>query len=460
MIEKRKNPNTKKENEKIIIVGAGLCGTLLAIRLAQRGFKIAVYEKRSDLRKAESNAGRSINLALSARGIMALGIAGLQDEILKHTIPMRGRMIHPLGGDSFLSPYSSRPTDYINSVSRSGLNGLLLDHLEGYDNVDIYFEAAVSSVDIKQATIVFSKHGELKEDRGTVVIGTDGAGSVVRRSMMPHTGELLFNYSQDFLRHGYKELSIHPGDGGTWQIEMEALHIWPRGEFMIIALPNLDGSFTLTMFHPYGTAIGFNALDSKTKLEAFFNKYYPSLLPHIPHYQEEFFTNPVGNLGTIKCYPWQAFGKTLIMGDASHSIVPFYGQGMNASLEDVRIFDELLDVHGDDWTSLFEAFQDDRKENTDAIADLAIDNFYEMRDHVDDIAFMRKRKIEMQLEQEYQDYHSKYSLVTFQPELSYHDAMSKGRKQDKILLEMCTTDNFDAIPLKEFYQKTKSISLT
>jgi len=229
---------------------------------------------------------------------------------------------------------------------------------------------------------------------------------------------------------------------------------------MIIALPNLDGSFTLTMFHPYGTAIGFNALDSKSKLEAFFNKYYPSLLPHIPHYQEEFFTNPVGNLGTIKCYPWQAFGKTLIMGDASHSIVPFYGQGMNASLEDVRIFDELLDVHGDDWTSLFEAFQDDRKENTDAIADLAIDNFYEMRDHVDDIAFMRKRKIEMQLEQEYQDYHSKYSLVTFQPELSYHDAMSKGRKQDKILLEMCTTDNFDAIPLKEFYQKTKSISLT
>ncbi len=460
MTEEKDYSNTvKNDSSKIIIVGAGLCGSLLAIRLAQHGFRIAVYEKRPDMRTMDVDAGRSINLALSARGLKALHMAGLQQKVIDHTIPMKGRMIHPLGAEAFLSPYSSRPTDYINSVSRPGLNQLLLDEMEGYDDIDIHFEARVEKVDLKQATILYSKQGDQREDSGAVVIGTDGAGSIVRRSMMPHTGELLFNYSQDFLRHGYKELSIHAGPDASWQIEKEALHIWPRGEFMIIALPNLDGSFTLTMFHPYGSDIGFHALNTQAKVESFFNEYYPSLLPYIPHYQAEFFENPLGNLGTIKCYPWQAFGKSLIMGDASHSIVPFYGQGMNASLEDVRIFDELLEVHGDDWTSLFTAFQDHRKENTDAIADLAIDNFYEMRDHVDDVAFIRKRKIEMQLEQNFGDYHSKYSMVTFQPELSYRDAMLKGRRQDQLLLEMCAKPDFDQIPLETFYKRAKAISV-
>lgn len=446
-----------KKDNKIIIIGAGLCGSLLAVRLAQRGFNIALYEKRSDMRVEELDAGRSINLALSARGLMALEIAGLKEKVKENTIPMKGRMIHPLGGDAFLSPYSGRPSDYINSVSRPGLNILLLNEIEGMDNIELHFDTRVTKVDIKNASIEYQENGEHKTDQGSVVIGTDGAGSVVRRSMMGHTGELLFNYSQDFLRHGYKELSIHPGENGSWKIEKEALHIWPRGEFMIIALPNLDGSFTLTMFHPFGSEIGFNNLDTKEKVASFFEEYYPTLLPYVPHYQQEYFENPVGNLGTIKCYPWQAFGKTLIMGDASHAIVPFYGQGMNSSLEDVRIFDELLDQHGDDWGQLFEAFQDQRKENTDAISDLAIDNFYEMRDHVDDLAFMRKRKIEMQLEQDFTDYYSKYSLVTFKPELSYHEAMVRGRKQDELLLNMCKHDNFEDIPLKEFYRRLKAI---
>ena len=445
------------KQDKIIIVGAGLCGSLLAIRLAQRGYNISLYERRPDMRKSDTEAGRSINLALSARGLKALNIAGLQEKVLDNTIPMKGRMIHPLGGKSFISPYSGRPTDYINSVSRPGLNILLLNEIEKYDNIDLLFDAPVHHVNIKNAQIEYLYKKEKKRDQGTIVIGTDGAGSIVRRSMMPHTGELLFNYSQDFLRHGYKELSIHPGANNSWKIEKEALHIWPRGEFMIIALPNLDGSFTLTMFHPFGTEIGFHGLDSKEKVKTFFEDHYPPLLPFIPHYLEEYFANPVGNLGTIKCYPWQAFGKSLIMGDASHSMVPFYGQGMNASLEDVRIFDELLDQYEENWTALFEAFQDKRKENTDAIADLAIDNFYEMRDHVDDIAFMRKRKIEMHLEQQFEDYHSKYSLVTFQPELSYKEAMLRGRKQDKLLLDMCDDVNFENIPLIDFYHKTKSI---
>lgn len=444
---------------KVIIVGAGLCGTLLAVRLAQRGFEVVVYERRPDMRAGVEDAGRSINLALSARGLMALEMAGIKEAILKECIPMRGRMIHPLGGESFLSKYSGRAEDYINSVSRPGLNLALIKEADQYDNVELKFDCKVTHVDLENARITYQRNGKIQEDQGVVVIGTDGAGSVVRRSMMSQTTKLLFNYSQDFLRHGYKELSIPPTKDGSWRIAKEALHIWPNGSFMIIALPNLDGSFTLTMFHPYEGEAGFNTLNTKEKLKTFFEKYYPSLLPHIPHVYEEYFENPVGTLGTIKCYPWQAYGKALIMGDASHAIVPFYGQGMNSSLEDVRIFDELLDNFGDDWESLFKVFEEERVHNANAIADLAIDNFYEMRDYVDDVAFMRKRKIEMQLEQHFTDYYSKYSLVTFRPELPYREAMLRGRKQDELLIELCKNDNFENMPLEEFYKKTKAIEI-
>ncbi len=455
------------KKEKIIIVGAGLCGSLLAIRLAQRGYDIVMYERRADMRKVDTDAGRSINLALSARGLEALEIAGLKEKVLLNTIPMKGRMIHPVKGAPFLSPYSGRSTDFINSVSRSGLNILLLDEIDKYESIDLKFGINVTKVSIKRAEVEYLLNENKKTDRGSIVIGTDGAGSVVRRSMMPHTSELLFNYSQDFLRHGYKELSIHADENNNWKIEKEALHIWPRGDFMIIALPNLDGSFTLTMFHPFGGNIGFRALNNENKVQTFFKEYFPTLLPYVPHYKEEYFSNPVGNLGTIKCYPWQAFGKTLVMGDASHAIVPFYGQGMNASLEDVRIFDELIDEYEEvpsndsqNWEPIFEAFQEKRKENTDAIADLAIDNFYEMRDHVDDVAFIRKRKIEMQLEEQFDDYASKYSMVTFQPELTYREAMIRGRKQDLLLLKMCENQDYDQIPLEQYYQKLKEIQVS
>ena len=445
--------------DKIIIVGAGLCGTLLAIRMAQKGFQVVVYERRSDMRKGVEDAGRSINLALSVRGLMALETAGIKDTILKECIPMRGRMIHPRGGKSFLSNYSGRTADYINSVSRPGLNLTLIKEADKFENVTLKFDSKVTAIDLENAKITYQFNGESHEDSGSVVIGTDGAGSVVRRAMMGQTTKLLFNYSQDFLRHGYKELSILPTETAGWKIEKEALHIWPNGSFMIIALPNLDGSFTLTMFHPYEGEAGFNTLNTPKKLKTFFEQYYPSLLPHIPHLYEEYFENPVGTLGTIKCYPWQANGKVLIMGDAAHAIVPFYGQGMNASLEDVRIFDELMNDFGDDWEAIFKVFEEIRYKNTNAIADLAIDNFHEMRDHVDDIAFQRKRKIEMQLEQQFTDYYSKYSLVTFQPELPYEKAMIKGRKQDQLLLDMCKNDDFEQIPLEHFYQKTKELKI-
>ena len=447
------------KKNKIIIVGAGLCGTLSAIRLAQRGFQVVVYERRPDMRKGVEDAGRSINLALSARGLLALEMAGIKAAILDECIPMRGRMIHPLEGNPFLSNYSGRAGDYINSVSRPGLNLALIEEADKFDNVEIRFECKVTDVNLEQASISYKTNDQIHNDEGAIVIGTDGAGSVVRRSMMGQTTKLLFNYSQDFLRHGYKELSILPAEGGQWKIEKEALHIWPNGNFMVIALPNLDGSFTLTMFHPYEGEAGFNTLNSKEKLKTFFEKYYPSLLPYIPHLYEEYFENPVGTLGTIKCYPWQAYGKTLIMGDASHAIVPFYGQGMNSSLEDVRIFDEVIEEYGTDWSKVFSTFQDKRKTNADAIADLAIDNFSEMRDHVDDVAFMRKRKIEMQLEQAFPDYYSKYSLVTFQPKLSYEQAMKQGRKQDQLLLQMCADDNFDKTPLSVYHEKLSQLSI-
>ncbi|MDF1695836.1 MAG: NAD(P)/FAD-dependent oxidoreductase [Saprospiraceae bacterium] len=427
-------------NQKITIIGAGLCGTLLAIRLGQRGYQVELHEKRMDMRKESMSAGRSINLALSARGLMALDRVGLKEEVQKYCIPMHGRMIHPIEGAPYLSPYSGRDGDYINSVPRGGLNCILLDQTEQYENINVHFNSSCTKVDLDTAKATFKdgSTGEEIEVVSDIIIGTDGAGSVVRKSMMGQTTRLLFNYSQNFLRSGYKELSIHPSKGGGWKIEKNALHIWPRGKYMIIALPNMDGSFTLTMFHPFEGKSGFNTLNDEQLLTDFFKENYPDLLPFIPHYKEEYTANAVGTLGTIKCYPWQAYGKCLIMGDAAHAVVPFYGQGMNASFEDVRVFDDVLNEIGDgDWSKVFEKFQDLRVNNANAIADLAIDNFTEMQDKVNDPAFIKKRKLEMKLEQNYPEYYSKYSLVTFKPNMPYENAMNLGRKQDQFLVDKC-----------------------
>jgi kynurenine 3-monooxygenase len=443
------------KKDKIIIVGAGLCGTLLAVRLAQRGYKVSLHELRGDMRLEHVDAGRSINLALSARGLKALEKVGIKEQILKECIPMKGRMVHPVEGDSFFSPYSGRSGDYINSVSRGGLNMALLDTADAFDDVTVHFNRRCLSIDLENAKATFKnlETGEVYEEEGAIVIGTDGAGSAVRRSIMERSPQLLFNFSQNFLRHGYKELSILPAEDGGWRIEKNALHIWPRGSFMIIALPNLDGSFTVTMFHPFEGENGFNNLNTKEKVKAFFEKEFPTLIPYMPHYVEEYFENPVGTLGTIKCYPWQAYGKALIMGDASHAIVPFYGQGMNAAFEDVSVFDEILDQHEGDWLKVFKTFQDVRVDNSNAIADLAIDNFTEMQDKVDDQDFIRKRKLEMQLEQKYENYYSKYSLVTFRPDLPYSTAMHLGRKQDELLLKICADHDPSALNLDEVMQQ-------
>lgn len=446
--------------EKILIVGAGLCGSLLAIRMAQKGYQVELRESRWDLRDQALEGGRSINLALSDRGLMALASVGIGDSIKKECIPMLGRMIHSVEGDLRFSKYSGREGEQINSISRTGLNVALLEKADSHDNLHITFDSKCTHVDLKKGEAKFSnKDGSEEIVTADVILGTDGAGSIVRRSMMAKTTSLLFNYSQEFLRSGYKELHIPPTETGGWRIEKNALHIWPRGKFMMIALPNLDGSFTVTMFHPYEGHAGFNTLNSPAKVRSFFEQYYPDSMTHMPDLEEDYFDNPVGVLGTNKCYPWQAYGKVCIMGDAAHAIVPFYGQGMNASFEDVRIFDEIHTQHKGDWTKIFTSFQDARAVNTNAIADLAIDNFYEMQDKVDDIPFIKKRTLEMQLEQNYKDYYSKYSLVTFQPNLPYQDAMLRGRAQDKMLLDIVTKNDPKDLDLDEVYHKLKSISI-
>ncbi len=438
---------------KITIIGAGLCGTLLALRMAQRGHTVDLFEKRDDLRKEKDAAGRSINLALSSRGLKALALVGIKDDILDHCIPMYGRQIHFLNGDERFSKYSARDNEYINSVSRSGLNGLLLNKAENHENIKIHFQHQCVFVDIDQAIAKFKTNdGAVHTITSDVLIGTDGAGSVVRKSLMKSTTRLLFNYSQHFLRHGYKELSIRPGKNGECLIKKNALHIWPRGKFMIIALPNLDGSFTVTMFHPFGGEFGFEALNSKEKVLTFFKKEFPDLVTLIPHLTEEYFENPTGTLGTIKCYPWQVYGKTLIMGDASHAIVPFYGQGMNASFEDVVVFDKSLDKFGNNWEKVFYDFQENRVKDANAIADLALDNFIEMQDHVADPNFIKKRNLEMKLETTFPEYRSKYSHVTFNPEMPYHKAKALGRKQDELLLDYCKQGLDETLDLKEIFK--------
>jgi len=453
----------KKEN--ILIIGAGLCGSLLALRLGQRGYNVNVYEMRPDLRKVEISAGRSINLAFSDRGIKAMRMVGVQDKVEPLCIPMNGRMIHDKEGHSFLSNYSGRSHEYINSISRGELTALLMTEAEKLENVAIHFDRICKNVDFEKTTATFV-HQDTKEkfiEDADVIIGTDGAGSALRKSYYLER-KFLFSFSQNFLTHGYKELSILPTKDGEFKTYKNALHIWPRGDFMLIALPNLDGSFTVTLFLSFDEGeYNFNNLNSAERVTEFFKKEFPDALDLMPNLIEDFFVNPTSALGTVKCSPWHYKGNTLLMGDAAHAIVPFYGQGMNASFEDVVEFDKFLDKHQGDWEATFKAFEKSRKPDTDAIADLAIDNFHEMKAHVANPMFQKKRKLEMALEQNYpEDYSSKYSLVTFNEDIGYRRAMLIGRAQDKAILNMIADDDIDLngdlkIILEKIKAETKEV---
>ena len=428
----------------VIILGAGLCGSLLALRLAQKGLQVEVYEKRSDLRKVHSEGGRSINLAFSDRGNKGMKLVGLEKKVQSICIPMKGRMLHQKNGAKQLAPYSGRPHEYINSISREGLTALILDEAEAMPNVTLHFNHSCTSVDIDHKVAHFFNEIEHKsiEVEGEVIFGTDGAGSSLRKSYESHP---LFNIhvSQEFLSHGYKELEIPPAANGGFRTENNALHIWPRGEYMCIALPNLDGSFTVTLFLNNTEGVfNFSNLKDANAVSHFFKSEFKDLFDLMPDLIEDFFRNPTSNLGTIKCDQWHYKGHTLLMGDAAHAIVPFYGQGMNASFEDVVVLDEAIEVYGNDWQKVFETYQANRKKDTDAIADLAIDNFHEMKDHVANPVFREKRRIEILLEQQFPDsYFSKYALVTFNGHIGYREAMLRGRAQDQFLLDQIKENN-------------------
>ncbi|GAA4812513.1 NAD(P)/FAD-dependent oxidoreductase [Litoribaculum gwangyangense] len=434
------------KQQNILIIGAGLCGSLLALRLGQLGYRVSVYEMRPDLRKVDISAGRSINLAFSDRGNKAMKLVGLEEKVKSLCIPMYGRMIHDEHGNTFQSNYSGREHEYINSISRGGLNALLLDEAEKHENVHIYFNRKCKSVDFEKTTALFEDNetkSQFIED-ADVIIATDGAGSAMRKSY--YLGKkFLFSFSQEYLTHGYKELTILPKENGDYKAFKNALHIWPRGSFMLIALPNLDGSFTVTLFLSYNEGeFNFNNLNTEEKVLEFFQKEFPDALAIMPNLIEDFFENPTAPLGTVKCSPWHYKGNTLLMGDAAHAIVPFYGQGMNASFEDVVVFDTILEKHKGDWETIFKEYEKTRKKDTDAIADLAIDNFHEMKDHVAHPIFQEKRKLEMALEKTFpNEYSSKYSLVTFNEDIGYREAMLRGRAQDKAILNLLNDKKID-----------------
>jgi kynurenine 3-monooxygenase len=427
------------KSDNILIIGAGLCGTLLALRMAQRGYKVRLVEKRPDLRAVTQDAGRSINLALSDRGLRGLRLAGVEEAAKELCIPMYGRMLHDKNGSTFLSKYSGRENEYINSISRPGLNMLLLDAAEKMPNVELVFDKGCTGVDLENGIASFEDMitGETITYGNAILFGTDGAGSMVRRSMFIHR-KFLFSFSQDWLTHGYKEITIPAAEEGGYRTHKEALHIWPRGKDMLIALPNLDGSFTVTLFLPYSNSdYCFDNLTTPEMVTKYFTEEFPDAVELMPNLVEEYFENPTGPLGTIKCSPWSCYGKVLLMGDAAHAIVPFYGQGMNASFEDVVVFDELLENHMGDWQSLFSKYEEARKKDTDAIATLAVDNFHEMKEHTANALFLQKRKLETAFEAEFpNDYYSKYSLVTFNENIPYSEALRVGRAQDKAILNL------------------------
>lgn len=435
----------------IILVGGGLAGSLLSIYLARRGFKVDLYERRSDMRKAGSAGGRSINLALSTRGLHALKDVGLYDDIMKIAIPMKGRMIHSVTGQLIFQRYGKDDTEVIYATSRAQLNMALMDAAERFPDVTINFDQRCIGMNLETGDVSLKNEvtGAVKAVRGSPVIGTDGSASALRMELQK-LGH--FGISQSHLDYGYKELVIPPGRDGAFLLEKNALHIWPRTTYMLIALPNLDGSFTCTFFFPFHGDPSFETLDAPEKVQKFFELQFPDAIPLMPSLADDFFGNPTGSMVTVKCNPWFFEDKLVLLGDAAHAIVPFFGQGMNCAFEDCTILDEIVGkkilpppVTGlrspgprfADWEGIFQEYEQARKTNTDAIADLAVENFVEMRDLVAQPKFQLKKKIEQALHARWPDqFIPKYSMVTFH-RIPYSIALQKGIIQDRILNDLC-----------------------
>ncbi len=426
-----------EKKEAITINGAGLVGSLLSVLLARRGFDVEVYDMRPDPTENQVWGGRSINLALSNRGWQALKKASVTEEVEKTAIPMKGRMMHSTSGELTFQPYG-KSGQAIYSVSREGLNRLLVGKAKTMKNTHFYFSHKCSRVELDKQRLTFKDllTEEKKKVHYDYLIGTDGAYSKVRLAMQRKN---RFNYSQQFLEHGYKELRIPPNANGDFAMEPHALHIWPRKQFMLIALPNPDKSFTATLFLAYEGAQSFKKLQTDEQVSTFFKEEFPDTLELIPDLLEQFHRNPTPSLVTIRCSPWN-YENALLMGDSSHAIVPFYGQGMNAGFEDCFLFDQLLEQSDIPLCELFDAFQANRKKDADAIADLALQNFIEMRDLVADPEFLLRKKIEARLNQLFPEkWLPLYSMVTFS-HIPYSKALAIGKKQEAVMDRLMKMD--------------------
>lgn len=426
----------KKKPTTISIVGAGLVGSLLSIYLVRRGYQVSVFERRFDMRKSFLGGGRSINMALSNRGMRALEGVGLASEMKKHAVPMKGRVMHDREGKLSFQPYGTSG-QFINSISRSGLNMFLMSEAEK-QGVNFFFEYRCIDVNLEKTELTFQNQHDIRHHHSDVIVGADGAYSAIRAALQVSD---RFEYSQNYTDHGYKELRIPPGPHGEFMLDKDALHIWPRESYMLIALPNPDATFTVTLFYPFEGEQSFEKLKTDTDIMAFFEKTFPDVVPLMPSLLEDFRDNPTSSLVTIRCSPWVK-NSTLLIGDAAHGIVPFYGQGMNAGFEDCVVLNELLDKHQDDWQKATQEFQQLRIKDADAIARLALDNFIEMRDLVGDPEFLLRKKIEAKLHELYpKQWIPLYSMVTFHDDIRYSEAMEMGRRQKAIMDRVMQTPN-------------------
>jgi kynurenine 3-monooxygenase len=415
----------------VAVVGAGLAGALLACYLGRAGRRVELHEKRSDPRMGPAERGRSINLALSVRGIHALREVGLADEVIASSILMRGRMIHGREGSLTFQAYGKDDTEALHSVSRGGLNRLLVEAAARQPSVRLFFDHKCTGLDPSAGVVEFQDEttGEAVRAPAGAVIGADGAYSAVRAWMQKREG---FNYQQEYLTHGYKELTIPAGPGGRFQIEKHALHIWPRGEFMMIALPNQDGSFTCTLFWPFEGPNSFAAIRTAEQVHAFFREQFPDAVPLIPTLGEDFLANPTSSLVTIRCWPWNV-GRVVLVGDASHAVVPFLGQGMNAAFEDCTVLCRCLEEDGWQWEKAFARYAGLRKEHADALADLCVENFVEMRDRVASPTFVLRKKLAVLLHTLFPHWYLPlYTMIEF-TRIPYADAVRRARRQARVV---------------------------
>jgi kynurenine 3-monooxygenase len=439
----------------IRIVGAGPTGALLAILLARRGLEIELYESRPDPRAVSAGSGRSINLALADRGIHALKAAGVFDGVVSALLPMRGRLIHDENRDTVFQPYGQRPNEVIYSVSRHRLNQALIEVAAGQPGVHLHFQHRLEAADFSANT---ARIRDLESDRildlpMQPLLATDGAGSAVRREM---SAQKLIQASEIDLEHGYKELSIPAGEQGSFRMANDALHIWPRGNFMLIALPNDDGSFTATLFLPKLGASSFASLRDPAGVDEFLARNFPDARELMPNALAEFSAHPVGFLGTVAAQPWQAQGQAALIGDAAHAMVPFHGQGMNCCFEDCIEFDACVARHAS-WEAVFTEFGAARKPNTDAIAAMALENYMEMRESVADPKFQLQQALSLELERRFpRRFVPRYSMVMFHHEIPYLTAQRRGAVQSEILSDL-TSGSVNALSEVDFQRAEREI---